>query len=104
METNSGSGRLRYSKQEWQGFVSEFLASGQDCKSFCRDKGLNPSRFMRWQSVFRHEVSVPADERQAAGFMELGALKFPTSQLQTGALGCSPNLLESMAQCVHGFS
>ncbi|WP_298158647.1 hypothetical protein [Ferrovum sp.] len=30
METNSGSGRLRYSKQEWQGFVSEFLASGVD--------------------------------------------------------------------------
>ena len=44
METNSGSGRLRSSKQEWRGFVSEFLASGRDCKSFCRDKGKRPTR------------------------------------------------------------
>ncbi len=86
METNSGGGRLRYSRQEWQGFVSEFLASGQDCKSFCRDKGLNPSRLMRWQGMFRNEASVSSDEVQPVGFMDLGALKFPTPQLQAGTL------------------
>ncbi|WP_434782786.1 MAG: hypothetical protein WJ289_02515 [Ferrovum myxofaciens] len=52
METKR-SRRIRHSRQDWQGFVSEFLTSGQDCKSFCRDKGLNPSRLIRWQGVFR---------------------------------------------------
>ncbi|WP_434782156.1 IS66 family insertion sequence element accessory protein TnpA [Ferrovum myxofaciens] len=47
METKR-SRRIRHSRQDWQGFVSEFLTSGQDCKSFCRDKGLNPSRLIRW--------------------------------------------------------
>ena len=84
METKLGGRRVRYSKQEWQGFVSEFLASDQDCRSFCQDKGLNPSRFMRWQGVFRNEVS--AHEGQPAGFMELGAPKFPAFPLQAGAL------------------
>ncbi|MBU6993502.1 hypothetical protein [Ferrovum myxofaciens] len=46
METKR-SRRIRHSRQDWQGFVSEFLTSGQDCKSFCRDKGLNPSRLRR---------------------------------------------------------
>jgi hypothetical protein len=86
METNSGSGRLRYSKQEWQRFVSEFRSGGQDCKSFCRDKGLNISRFMRWQSVFRHEAAVSADEMQPLGFMDLGTLNIPTPQRKSGIL------------------
>ncbi|WP_434782716.1 hypothetical protein [Ferrovum myxofaciens] len=51
METKR-SRRIRHSRQDWQGFVSEFLTSGQDCKSFCRDKGLNPSRLIRWQGYF----------------------------------------------------
>ena len=84
MEPKPGGRRARYSKQEWQGFVSEFLASGQDCRSFCRGKGLNPSRFMRWQSVFRQEAS--AQEGQPAGFLELEAVKFPTASFQVGAI------------------
>ncbi|WP_434782879.1 IS66 family insertion sequence element accessory protein TnpA [Ferrovum myxofaciens] len=67
METKR-SRRIRHSRQDWQGFVSEFLTSGQDCKSFCRDKGLNPSRLIRWQGVFRNEISPAISQMQPVGF------------------------------------
>ncbi|XXG31291.1 MAG: hypothetical protein WJ306_01445 [Ferrovum myxofaciens] len=59
METKR-SRRIRHSRQDWQGFVSEFLTSGQDCKSFCRDKGLNPSRLIRWQGYFAMRFPLPS--------------------------------------------
>ena len=86
METRQGGGRQRYSRQEWQGFVSEFLVGDQDCKSYCRDRRLNPSRFMRWQGVFRKEASLSVGEVQPVGFVDLGTLPVPTSQPRTGTL------------------
>ncbi|MBU6994053.1 IS66 family insertion sequence element accessory protein TnpA [Ferrovum myxofaciens] len=74
METKRGGRRFRHSRQDWQGFVSEFLSSGQNCKNFCRDKGLNPSRLMRWQGVFRNLTSHAISQMQPVGFMDLGTL------------------------------
>ncbi|MBU6995585.1 IS66 family insertion sequence element accessory protein TnpA [Ferrovum myxofaciens] len=85
METKR-SRRIRHSRQDWQGFVSEFLTSGQDCKSFCRDKGLNPSRLIRWQGVFRNEISPAISQMQPVGFLDLGTLPAPEPQPRTGIL------------------
>ncbi|WP_434782908.1 IS66 family insertion sequence element accessory protein TnpA [Ferrovum myxofaciens] len=85
METKR-SRRIRHSRQDWQGFVSEFLTGGQDCKSFCRDKGLNPSRLIRWQGVFRNEISPAISQMQPVGFLDLGTLPAPEPQPRTGIL------------------
>jgi hypothetical protein len=86
METKRGGRRFRHSRQDWQGFVSEFLSSGQNCKNFCRDKGLNPSRLMRWQGVFRNLTSHAISQMQPVGFMDLGTLHVSEPQRQTGTL------------------
>jgi transposase-like protein len=71
---------MKQNVQEWQRLVSEHAASGKSASSFCREHGINDSRFFYW----RKRLSEPVKAEPAGKFVSIGAAKLVELELESG--------------------
>ena len=51
-----GERKQRRTREQWRKIVRSYEASGQSPREYCREQGLTPSVFGKWNRVFRTEA------------------------------------------------
>jgi putative transposase len=77
--------RQRRGAQAWGELVKRQEASGVSAQAFCRRERISAWVFYRWRTRLRAEGSRPPESRseptrEAAPFIDLGALRAPAAQ------------------------
>ena len=77
--------RQQRSAQTWGELIKQQKASGLSVPAFCRREGISAWTFYGWRSRLRsgqprRPESRPAPAREAASFIDLGALRAPVTE------------------------